>query len=346
MEFTKYKCPVCDEWFKSGDDIVVCPECGTPHHRACYEKLDHCFYEDKHSDDFSFEELNNDASDKTSETEDNDDGFVTCPNCKTENSKDMFYCTKCGFPLNEQDRKNYSANNDQNNTNNQPFGQGMPPFGFGVSVNASPFDPMAGINSDEQIAENVTAGEMSKFVGKTTPYYMMVFNRIKKLGASKFNFSAFIFSGVYFIYRKMIALGIIISLLVIGLTVASTYIQLTPEYADIYRIISDAQSSSPYFYAIQYTDYLTTNEMIYFCIPYLLSLARGAVMIACGSLANRTYYKHCTKKINAIKAKSDGVNINQELENRGGVNLPLAISVTVAYTIINYLPFILSSNIF
>ena len=38
MEFTEYKCPVCGEQFKKGDDIVVCPECGAPHHRECYEK--------------------------------------------------------------------------------------------------------------------------------------------------------------------------------------------------------------------------------------------------------------------------------------------------------------------
>ena len=47
MEFTQYKCPVCNEQFKSGDDIVVCPECGAPHHRECYEKNEHCFYADK-----------------------------------------------------------------------------------------------------------------------------------------------------------------------------------------------------------------------------------------------------------------------------------------------------------
>ena len=31
MDFYKYKCPVCNKQFKEGDDIVVCPECGTPH---------------------------------------------------------------------------------------------------------------------------------------------------------------------------------------------------------------------------------------------------------------------------------------------------------------------------
>ena len=55
MDFYKYKCPVCNKQFKEGDDIVVCPECGTPHHRECYEQEEHCFYQDKHSQNFSFE---------------------------------------------------------------------------------------------------------------------------------------------------------------------------------------------------------------------------------------------------------------------------------------------------
>ena len=55
MEFTEYKCPVCDKQFKKGDDVVVCPECGAPHHRECYEKEGHCHFADKHGADFSFE---------------------------------------------------------------------------------------------------------------------------------------------------------------------------------------------------------------------------------------------------------------------------------------------------
>ena len=44
------KCPVCNQEFKDGDDIVTCPVCGTPHHRECYKKIGHCFNEDKHAE--------------------------------------------------------------------------------------------------------------------------------------------------------------------------------------------------------------------------------------------------------------------------------------------------------
>lgn len=48
MNFTKYACPVCEENFKNDDDIVVCPECGTPHHRECFSKNGKCFNFEKH----------------------------------------------------------------------------------------------------------------------------------------------------------------------------------------------------------------------------------------------------------------------------------------------------------
>ena len=57
MDFTQYTCPVCNNRFQNGDDIVVCPECGAPHHRDCYEKENRCFYQDRHKEHFSFDAL-------------------------------------------------------------------------------------------------------------------------------------------------------------------------------------------------------------------------------------------------------------------------------------------------
>ena len=31
-------CPVCKQKFKEADDIVVCPDCGTPYHRECWKR--------------------------------------------------------------------------------------------------------------------------------------------------------------------------------------------------------------------------------------------------------------------------------------------------------------------
>lgn len=42
QEYQGQPCPVCGEVFAEKDDIVSCPECGTPYHRACWMKTGHC----------------------------------------------------------------------------------------------------------------------------------------------------------------------------------------------------------------------------------------------------------------------------------------------------------------
>ncbi len=48
MKYINYKCPVCNIQFTEEDDVVVCPECGTPHHRECYVQNGKCTNSDKH----------------------------------------------------------------------------------------------------------------------------------------------------------------------------------------------------------------------------------------------------------------------------------------------------------
>ena len=53
--YTGCKCPVCQKEFAAGDDIVVCPVCGTPHHRECYRQLGHCGNEKLHQEGGSWQ---------------------------------------------------------------------------------------------------------------------------------------------------------------------------------------------------------------------------------------------------------------------------------------------------
>ena len=38
MNYMGKPCPVCSRTFREEDDIVVCPKCGAPYHRECYEE--------------------------------------------------------------------------------------------------------------------------------------------------------------------------------------------------------------------------------------------------------------------------------------------------------------------
>lgn len=340
MDFIQYKCPICEKQFKNDDDIVVCPECGTPHHRECYENLGHCFYEDKHKEGFSFDAY---CAEQAAQSPD-DEGTVLCPNCNAENPKVSFYCEKCGAPLNKQDaqKQNTQQNNDNNTQNNN---QGMPPFGvpFGTNPMTSAFDPMAGFKPDEQFTDTITAGEMSKFIGSNTQYFLRIFGNIKNYNTSRFNFAAFIFSGFYFLYRKMNVLGIVLSLLTIATAVGSFLVVGSSQYTEAANIFnSNYTSLSGGIYGLNAYNTLlsgmTSQQLFFLFLPSLLNLIRYIIMFVCGFIANRKYFAFCQKSINTIKSNCDKEKVHDELASKGGINFPLAICFGVVYLAANIIP--------
>ena len=320
MEFTEYTCPICQKRFVKDDDVVVCPECGAPHHRECYESNGNCFYEDRHAPGFSFDKADKAEDEQTDET---DSEYITCPNCHAENEKTFFYCGKCGYPLNTQDRS-AQDNTQQNQYNGQRTAQGTP-FGFGSAGNPA-YDPLMGLNSEDEIADNVKVGEAAKFIGKSTPYFLTVFDRIKRFGSKRFNFSAFVFTGAYFIYRKMYVPGIILMLAVIGINLGSTAIIMNNQA--FFKMSSTDQLNQ------LYNGTLKTEEITVLAIYFGLSILDILIRVFSGLFVNKLYYRHCTKQINRIKAEHNGVELNKALETKGGVNLPMAISFFASNAVI------------
>ncbi len=111
MDYTKDKCPVCGELFKEDDDIVVCPVCGAPHHRECYNKENHCHFEDKHEEGFDFSSLHKENL-NTIETAYDSETIKKMPNgdrvaeyCKKDPELDFLtkQIMKLSFPDTEDD---------------------------------------------------------------------------------------------------------------------------------------------------------------------------------------------------------------------------------------------------
>lgn len=75
MDFKKYFCPVCNNQFNDEDDVVVCPECGTPHHRECYKNNGGCFNVKLHGSEesleFTYKNNSHETEIKTIEIEEN-----------------------------------------------------------------------------------------------------------------------------------------------------------------------------------------------------------------------------------------------------------------------------------
>ena len=327
MDYIGNKCPVCEHYFHADDDVVVCPECGTPHHRECYESIGHCANESLHEEGYDF------ANDK--EHNDNAD-VVICKSCGKENEKYQFFCKYCSAPLtNEKQDPNTANAQQQQQQQQQPFGN-MP---GGMPFSMPNFDPLGGVPADADFGDGVTAGETAKYVKQNTPYFVRVFNNIRSFNRSKFNFSAALFSGGYLLYRKMYKLGALIFAIQVLLYGASMYVYISN--SSLYsRFITEYQSSIGK--GADFLSGLSSADMFKLYLPAILYAVMIGIMIVVGACFNRWYLKHCKKQINMIKqtAKEDE-NPETLLQTKGGVNIPLAISLLITAMIIRYLPYLI-----
>ena len=168
MDYRGQHCPICGKEFCDGDDIVVCPECGTPYHRECYKTAGHCVNEERHSENFEWKpETAPHAEEKTPNAGQNanDDGHkvVFCPVCGRENPAEEPNCLNCGARLynNQNGGKAFIPPVELPNMDKQPFGK---------VVNISPMD-MLGRN---------TVGDTAEFIGVNAQSYIPKFYKMQQ----------------------------------------------------------------------------------------------------------------------------------------------------------------------
>lgn len=62
-------CALCHAYLFAEDDVVYCPECGAPHHRECYNKLNKCALEELHGTENQYDKLKRAAEEQKSKKE-------------------------------------------------------------------------------------------------------------------------------------------------------------------------------------------------------------------------------------------------------------------------------------
>ena len=178
MNYVGEKCAACGQFFTEEDDVVVCPDCGSPHHRACYMNAGKCANEDFHFTNKKWERKLEKAKLKE---------FVVCPICHFPNSKTAERCERCGTELKERLDEEAIP---------EPF-SGMFDEGMGQPR------PYLGFDPNEDLG-GATVKEVSDFVRTNTIYYLPIFKRMKDLGSKiSFNLTCLFFPSLYFANRKM-----------------------------------------------------------------------------------------------------------------------------------------------
>ena len=176
MNYNNIDCPVCGIKFNGTDDIVVCPICGTPHHRDCWNKTGRCINEEKHSAGFVWQMMNTDPSPIKKQDADS----KICPRCGEKNDSVEPVCTNCGERL--------KANRQTINDTFNPFG--APPQGdWQAEMNPNAFSPYQNVYAqdaktvfgDEATIDDISVSEVAEYIQKDSTKYIKR-SRIRRIG--------------------------------------------------------------------------------------------------------------------------------------------------------------------
>ncbi len=186
-DYTNTVCPVCGQAFSPEDDVVVCPLCGAPHHRACYKRNGRCAYAADHGTPRQW----------TPPVSRGDEDARICGNCGTANPPGADVCACCGYHI------------------DQPLppdpAERQPPID--ASVFYAQFSPYVGIAPDSLI-DGYPAMDVATFLGPNSGFYLSRFHfmRVQKSKIS-WNWAAALFPAGWFLYRKMYKAFVLVFLL-------------------------------------------------------------------------------------------------------------------------------------
>ncbi len=185
MKYEKQNCVHCGRECAKNDDVVVCPVCGTPHHRECWADGNGCGNAHRHAEGYVY--VNPNQSQESEKIE-------KCAFCGNENPASALLCHKCGADLTKGPQSNMNDEGDMN---------GMPFMTFSFTQQKNPYE-----DSQEKI-DDVPVSEIAKRVAFKTEYYIPKFKKIsrRKIPFS-WNWAAFFMpTCVWFYYRKCYLAG-------------------------------------------------------------------------------------------------------------------------------------------
>lgn len=296
MRYINEKCTCCGKAFTENDEVVVCPECATPHHRECYNETGRCVNEHLHGEGFVWkksEPMKKEAEKPQITTEkeivSEEKDFSVCPDCGAENKKRAIVCTNCGAVLIPEFEEEVAEKTERHSI----YIQGLP------------------VNDNDYVdAENtVTVKEAACFIQRNKESYIKTFLDAKVNNRKpKFNFAAFVFGPYWFFFRKIYKAGFAFAgvIFAINCFVMSFFMSVCGEALSFVAANAEAfmQSTVDEALMAQYIELVTkgmethsTEILLMFAFEVLILL----VNVVAGIFANKIYLGHIRKTISKIK---------------------------------------------
>ncbi len=290
-------CDVCGEPFVNDSDIVVCPDCGTPHHRRCWHQLGHCVNRDKHNTDFEWKPV--------AENIPQIENGITCPDCGAMMPQGTMYCENCGRQLPAAPgTQTYNAPGNTMENNRFPVAGSMSFEEYKAQV-------------DRELAgdiDGVPLRDIAVFVGTNAKYYIYHFKKMQQNKKHKpFVLSACLFPPLWLLFRKLWKHAILAALINSILNIP-TFILMAVQTGAL------SASSPLVFPGIE-------------AVARITSILVLVVGIAWGLLAVPLYKKDTVRRLKKMKEESMGdtnTYYRSILENAGPSKIGMFVVVVFA----------------
>lgn len=305
MNYIGEQCFACGKKFENGDDVVVCPECGTPYHRVCYKEAGECINHQLHESGRSWQQ---EQSEKNAAAE----SIVRiCPYCHHKNNPDASTCSSCGASL--------------NNTGSSQSEKEKPDI-MSMFEEIDPNNQYLGFNPDEDF-DGASLKEVTQFVDSNTFYYIPLFKRMKDFGSKiSFNAICLLFPYFYFANRKMWLWALI-----------TAFASMLFNVPTMLYIIGDQVSLLPFTQDI--AGFIDANENLLISLSEICNMAYWILRICTCLFGNWLYYRFTVRSVNKLKARYGEPVSSQHLKSKGGVqpiNLLLIFLILIGLTMAAY----------
>ena len=306
-----YGCPCegCGKPLTLQEDIVVCPDCGAPYHRTCYEKLGHCVHSAAHAAGYEWKFPYQDTE------------LRTCPSCGERTLRSENVCRCCGKPLPPEtaeqpnDRASASAAQDGSFDYGEMYRDEMYRR-FNEKVADPVHRNVRAAFGQEELIDGAPYQDWVDFIGSAAPVYLNDYSQMQ-LRHSKISlsFSALLFGPFYFFYRKAWkpAFGFLAAELVLFIPTLIGMMQTT---------------GSPLAAGISSTGALVILSQIMSALSFILMLVRG--------LYGKWFYrKSAAARIQRIRAEfPDPEQRRAVLCAQGGVSLAACVGAFILLMVI------------
>jgi len=302
ISYTGEECIACKEKFKASDDIVVCPECGTPYHRNCWKDKGGCTNAELHKSGGSW--MSNLREKKIREHA----VRKACPECAYLNPQDAEKCGNCGSDLTGKECRIVDLA-DKN----------VVRIVLDSEADYFSMNPMELMDKES----GITIGEMGDYAKENKEYFMHMFRMIRRSSAKlSFNIAAFIFPEFYFVYRRMYFQGIIIFILRFLLNIPLYLDYISNIDPSVLRVSAQMRSEFQNL-VISASMHTFSSDIINITLFFDLILRN----IVCVN-ANRMYFRHTVKRLKLLRKKSlDYIIYRRNIKLSGGVNIAAVISM-------------------